>query len=82
MLHSSGLVEEGGWIKVDPHTLETENERIFAVGDATNLRLPVMNVLAPKSGVFAHYQAEVVGRNIACILKGKDPEFRYTAKGL
>lgn len=80
-LRSSGLAEEGGWIKVDPHTLETENKKIFAVGDATALRLPVMNVLAPKAGIFAHYQAEVVARNIACLLKGEKPEFRYTAKG-
>ncbi|UNC91619.1 NAD(P)/FAD-dependent oxidoreductase [Candidatus Contubernalis alkaliaceticus] len=82
VLHSSGLVEEGGWIKVDPTTLETDNKQIFAVGDATALRLPVINTLAPKAGIFAHYQAEVVARNIACILKGEKPEFRYTAKGL
>ena len=81
VMRDSGLVEEGGWIKVDPHTLETENKKIFAVGDATALRLPLMKVLAPKAGIFAHYQAEVVARNIACLLKGEKPEFRYTAKG-
>ena len=81
ILRNSGLVEEGGWIKVDPHTLETVNKNIFAVGDATALRLPVMNVLAPKAGIFAHYQAEVVARNIACLLKEEKPEFRYTGKG-
>jgi sulfide:quinone oxidoreductase len=41
-----------------------------------------MKVLAPKAGIFAHYQAEVVARNIALLIKGKKPRLRYTAKGL
>lgn len=81
-LRDSGLVEEGGWITVDPHTLETAAERVFAVGDAAAVKLPVMKVWAPKAGIFAHYQAEVVARNIACMIAGKRPVFRYTGKGL
>lgn len=82
VLRETGLVEAGGWIKVDPHTLQTGNERIFAVGDAAALRLPVMGIMAPKAGIFAHYQAEVVARNLALIIQGKKPKHRYTAKGL
>jgi len=82
VMRGTGLVEEGGWIQVDPYTLETKRKNIFAIGDATALRLPVSNVLAPKAGIFAHYQAEVVSRNIALFINGKKPRFRYTGKGL
>ncbi|MEW5921038.1 MAG: FAD-dependent oxidoreductase [Bacillota bacterium] len=82
VLRETGLVEPGGWIKTDPHTLQTDWEKVFGVGDATALRLPVMGTLAPKAGIFAHYQAEVVARNIALLIQGKKPKHRYTAKGL
>jgi sulfide:quinone oxidoreductase len=81
-LSGSGLIEEGGWIGVDPHTLETRVEGVFAIGDAAAIKLPVMKVWAPKAGIFAHYQAEVVARNIASLMNGELPHFRYTAKGL
>ncbi len=80
-LRGSGLTEEGGWIKVDPYTLETPAEGVFAIGDAAALKLPVMKVWAPKAGIFAHYQAEVVARNIASLLNGEKPSYRYTGKG-
>jgi len=81
LLRETKLVEENGWIKVDPHTLETAAERVYAIGDAADLRLPVSQVIAPKAGIFAHYQAEVVSRNIAALLTGEQARFRYTAKG-
>lgn len=81
-LADSGLVEEGNWITVDPHTLQTPSQEIYAIGDATALRLPVWKVWAPKAGIFAHYQAEVVSRNIASLIAGRKPSYRYTGKGL
>lgn len=81
-LRESGLTEKGGWIQVDPHTLETRKERVYAVGDAAAIMLPVMKAWAPKAGIFAHYQAEVVARNISSIIAGEKPTYRYTGKGL
>ncbi len=81
-MRDSGLVEEGGWITVDPHTLGTKADRVFAVGDAAAITLPVMQVWAPKAGIFAHYQAEVVARNIASIIAGEIPRFRYQGKAV
>ena len=66
---------------MDPYTLETPAEGVFAIGDAAALKLPVMKVWAPKAGIFAHYQAEVVARNIASLLNGEKPGYRYTGKG-
>ena len=79
-LRDSGLVVPGGWIAVDPHTLKTRADRVFAVGDATATTLPVSKEWAPKAGFFAHYQAEVVARNIASMIAGEVPRFRFTGK--
>jgi len=79
-LRGSELVVKGGWVRVHPHTLETEADGVFAVGDAAAIVLPLSQVWAPKAGFFAHYQAEVVARNIALIMAGKKPVFRFTGK--
>ncbi len=82
VFQGSGITEQGGWIEVDPYTLETKAEKVFAIGDAAAIKLPKQRVWAPKAGIFAHYQAEVVARNIALIIDGKKPYHRYTGKGL
>lgn len=52
----SGLCVDG-WIPVDPLTLETSFEGVYAVGDVTS-------VGTPKAGVFAEGQASVVAASI------------------
>lgn len=53
----SGLVE-GGWVRPDPKTLRTGDERVFAVGDV--VEIPMANGMPlPKAGVFAEAQARV-----------------------
>ncbi len=79
-LRDSELTVKGGWVRVHPHTLETGADGVFAIGDAAATVLPLSQVWAPKAGFFAHYQAEVVARNIALILAGKKPVFRFTGK--
>lgn len=56
------LTGESGWIEPDRHTLRTEHERVYAVGDCTH----VPNALGalPKAGVFAAAEGEVAARNI------------------
>jgi sulfide:quinone oxidoreductase len=75
------LVDLSGYVEVDPHTLETEYSGVYAIGDAAAIRLPVIDAYAPKAGIFAHYQGEVVARNIAFLAQGLNPKFRYTGKG-
>lgn len=68
----AGLTDETGWIPVNPETLETKHEGVYAVGDVTSLSTPNGYVpYLPKAGVFAHGQAEVVSNNIAFEVKGK-----------
>ncbi len=63
-LRGSGLTTEAGWVAVDPGTLQTAVENIYAVGDATSITLANGKPL-PKAGVFAHAEALVAARRIA-----------------
>jgi len=70
VVEESGLTVDG-WVPVDPLTLETRFEGIYAVGDVTS-------VGTPKAGVFAEGQASVVARQIASTLRvGSSPATNY-----
>ncbi|MBC7343727.1 MAG: NAD(P)/FAD-dependent oxidoreductase [Clostridia bacterium] len=73
--------DTSGWIIADPKTLATGYEDVYAVGDVTGIRLPVAHEgstgFLPKAGVFAHFQAEVVARNIASAIKGEKMKAVY-----
>ena len=67
---------EGGWVDVDPHTLEaTSHEGVYALGDAAAVGVP-------KAGSAAHYQANVVGQRIASEVRGRTPTATYDGKTL
>lgn len=76
----SGLTGEAGWIPVDPKTLKTRYESVYAIGDITSIMLPVGKPL-PKAGVFAHYEAEAVAKNIAAELEGRAPSHAFNGQG-
>ena len=80
VVKESGLTGQGDWVRVDPPTLRTEHERVFAVGDvvemATGAGLPF-----PKAGIFAERHAEVVARNIAAIVGGGAPDGAFDGSG-
>ncbi len=68
-LRESDLAEPGGWVKTDPRTLQVR-ERVYALGDTTNLS-------RPKSGSVAHFQSEVVAENLLAEIDGKEPTRSY-----
>lgn len=76
----SGLCGDGEWVPVDTATLASAHENVFAIGDvvdmATGAGLPF-----PKAGVFAERHGEVVGRNIAAMVAGRDPEESFDGYG-
>ena len=80
VLKEAPIVGESGWVKVDPFTMETELEGIYALGDVTSIPLPVGKPL-PKAGIFAHYQADVVSHRIACNIKGITPKMKFDGSG-
>ncbi len=80
VVREAGLLGVSGWIHVDKNTLRTEHEGVFAVGDITNVRLPNGKTL-PMAGVFAHYEAVVVAKQIAAEIHGRQPDVLFDGKG-
>jgi sulfide:quinone oxidoreductase len=72
------VVEAGltvdGWIPVDPLTLETSFDGVYAVGDVTS-------VGTPKAGVFAEGQAIVVADRIVAQLRAAEATANYDGLG-
>jgi sulfide:quinone oxidoreductase len=67
----SGLGDAGGWVPTDRNTLaHKSHERIFAIGDATDLPIS-------KSGSTAHFEAPIVASRIASFVRGTAPKAAY-----
>ena len=71
VIGASALGDAGDWLPTDRSTLQVEGqERIFAIGDATNLPIS-------KSGSTAHFEAPVVASRIASLIRGTAPKSNY-----
>lgn len=71
VIEASGLGDAGGWVPTDRDTLQHKgHERIFAIGDATDLPIS-------KSGSTAHFEAPVVASRIASFVRGTAPKTAY-----
>jgi sulfide:quinone oxidoreductase len=67
----SGIAEGKGWIPTDKFTLEVEGqENMWALGDCTDIP-------TSKAGSTAHYQAPVIAKNIASMIKGQKKKAKY-----
>ena len=80
VLRQCGLAADFGWVEVDRETLATRFEDVYTIGDATVIPIGDGKVL-PKTGVFAHGQAEVVSRNIAAEIAGAAPIWAFGGQG-
>lgn len=80
VVRESPLASETGWVSVDRHTLETRFPGVYALGDVVSIPLKLGKPL-PKAGVFAHGQAEVVAKNIAAAVLGRDATERFNGHG-
>jgi sulfide:quinone oxidoreductase len=71
VIEDSGLGDESGWIPTDRATLaHQQHDRIFALGDGTNLPIS-------KSGSTAHFEAPVIASRIASLVRGTAPQESY-----
>ena len=73
VVQDSGLAV-GGWVPVDPFTLETGYPGLYALGDVTS-------VGTPKAGVFSEGQASVVATQIIARLRGMPGALTYDGRG-
>jgi sulfide:quinone oxidoreductase len=80
VVREAGLAEPGGWVAVDPETMATRFEGVFAVGDVTSVTMP-NGMPLPKAGVFAHGEAEVVARNIAARINSGRTRWVFGGEG-
>jgi sulfide:quinone oxidoreductase len=80
VLIDAGLAEQGGWVKVDPRTLETRAQGVYGVGDCTAIPLATGQPL-PKAGVLAEAEGRVVAERIAATLNGIAPEGEFGGEG-
>lgn len=71
LVDASGLGGPSGWLPTDRATLQVgAHERIFAIGDATDLPIS-------KSGSTAHFEAPVVASRITSLVRGTAPKANY-----
>ncbi len=71
VVEASGLGDAGGWVPTDRTTLQHQrHERVFALGDATDLPIS-------KSGSTAHFEAPVIASRIASLVRGTAPKVNY-----
>ncbi len=79
-LDNAPILGESGWVSVDPYTMETNYERVFALGDVTDIPLTLGKPL-PKAGVFAQHQAEVVAKRIISDIRGDPLVAKFEGNG-
>ncbi len=82
----AGLTNQTGWVPVDPRTLRTSQDGVYAIGDVTAIPIPGrwkpdVPLMLPKAGVFAHAQAEVVAQRIAAEVTGRSYEAAFCGDG-
>lgn len=74
-IEAAGLAPEG-WVPVDPRTLQVRGQdRIFALGDVTDLSIP-------KTGAVAHFQAPTVVDRVLTELRGAGRQRAYNGRVL
>ena len=70
----SGMTVDG-WVPVDPLTLETPFEGVYAVGD-------VAAVGTPRAGVYAEGQAAIAAEHISARIRGTTSDAEYGGRGI
>jgi sulfide:quinone oxidoreductase len=80
VVRSSALLGVSGFIHVDPRTLQTDRDGVYAIGDVATVKLPSGKAL-PKAGVFAHSEAKVVAQQIADHAHGKRSDASFDGRG-
>jgi len=73
VVEASGLTE-GGWVTVNPRTLETRFANVYAIGD-------IANTGTPKAGVFAEGAAGAVAASLVARIRGEGEGRLYSGAG-
>jgi sulfide:quinone oxidoreductase len=80
-LRRGGLVDESGWIPVNPKTLATKHDRVYAIGDCAGTR-NAKGQLIPRAGILAEEQGKVVAANLIREITGAGTAEEFQGKGM
>ncbi|MCS6783905.1 MAG: FAD-dependent oxidoreductase [Candidatus Caldarchaeum sp.] len=80
VVRDAGLVDETGWIPVNPYTMETGFEDVYAVGDVVAIKLK-NGMFLPKAGVFAESMGLTAARRIAATVTGREAGDVFEGRG-
>lgn len=80
VLVEAGLAAADGWVRVEPTTLETAHDGVYAIGDCTVIGL-ANGMAMPKAGVFAQLEGETVASRIAARFRGEEPAATFAGSG-
>ena len=73
----AGLTDSSGWVPVNPQTLTTKYEHVYALGDIASVQTAHGHVpFLPKAGIFARGQAIVLAENLAASINGSNADRR------
>lgn len=81
VLRESALLDQSGWIPVNPETMATSIENVYAIGDVAGTKVP-KGLLLPRAGVLAEGQGRVVGENIVREIHDKEKTETFDGKGV
>jgi len=80
VLVDAGLAAPGGWMAVDPATLESSFPQVYGVGDCTAIKL-ANGLPLPKAGSFAEAEGYVVAERIADAIAGRTSTASFAGEG-
>ncbi|HKA45163.1 MAG TPA: FAD/NAD(P)-binding oxidoreductase [Burkholderiales bacterium] len=90
VVRDAQLVNQSGWIPVDPKTMQVKQpadaSAVYAAGDVTVVPLPgrykpEVGLALPKAGVFAEAHGRVAAHQIAARILGRAPTEAFDGKG-
>ena len=81
VLRRAKLVDESGWVAVNPRTLATKHAEVYAIGDCAGTRNPKGQLL-PRAGNLAEEQGKVVAANIISEIRGGGKLEEYQGRGM
>ncbi len=89
VVRDAQLVNQSGWIPVDPKTMQLKQPNateVYAAGDVTLVPLPGrykpdVGLSLPKAGVFAEAHGRVAAHHIAARILGRTPDETFDGKG-
>lgn len=81
VLKESGLLDELGWVPVNPLTMATNAPNVYAVGDCAGTKIP-KGLLLPRAGTLAEEQGKVVAANIIQEIQGDEKRAAFEGQGV